>query len=201
MISLQVPFKLALRTTKPISVLKPALGAAAYRSSARFYASSTGNRPAQVIKPQSVSPHAPIGVSGAVDAESDPSIPTRPKIWDEFSLADRVAIVTGGNRGLGLEMALALAEAGARAVYCLDLPKTPGEDFRAAQKFVEKMGTGGMLEYISADVTDQKKMWDLAEKIGDREGRMDVCIACAGILPPDKDCLEYPAEGFRKVRI
>ncbi|MCB0122643.1 MAG: SDR family NAD(P)-dependent oxidoreductase, partial [Caldilineaceae bacterium] len=35
-------------------------------------------------------------------------------VLDRFQLTDRVAIVTGGNRGLGKEMAKALAEAGAQ---------------------------------------------------------------------------------------
>ncbi len=76
----------------------------------------------------------------------------------EFSLADRVALVTGGNRGLGLEMAFALVEAGARVVYCIDLPKTHGEDFQKAQAYAAKLKNKlgeGRLEYISADVTDQ----------------------------------------------
>ena len=49
----------------------------------------------------------------------------------EFSLADRVALVSGGHRGLGLEMALGLVEAGARAVYCVDLPARPGAELPA----------------------------------------------------------------------
>ena len=76
----------------------------------------------------------------------------------EFALVDRVALVTGGNRGLGLEMALALIEAGARAVYCVDLPQIPGEDFQKARDYADKMKDKlgeGRLEYISANVTDQ----------------------------------------------
>jgi NAD(P)-dependent dehydrogenase (short-subunit alcohol dehydrogenase family) len=79
----------------------------------------------------------------------------------EFSLADRVALVSGGNRGLGLEMALALIEAGARAVYCVDLPEQPSDEWQAVQKYAQRLaGTGktggeGRLEYISGDVTNQ----------------------------------------------
>jgi NAD(P)-dependent dehydrogenase (short-subunit alcohol dehydrogenase family) len=43
-------------------------------------------------------------------------------IFEEFSLKDRVAVVTGAWGGLGLEMSLALAELGAK-VYGFDLPK------------------------------------------------------------------------------
>ena len=76
----------------------------------------------------------------------------------EFSLADRVALVTGGNRGIGLEMALALVEAGTRIVYCVDLPEKPGDEFAKVREYASSLkGTGGdaRLEYISANVTDQ----------------------------------------------
>ena len=43
-------------------------------------------------------------------------------------------------------------------------------------------------------------MWKLGETIGDKEGRLDVCVACAGILKQDIDCLEYPADVFQQVR-
>lgn len=79
----------------------------------------------------------------------------------EFSLADRVALVSGANRGLALEMAMALVEAGARAVYCVDLPKQPGEEWQSVKDYISRMEgkTGeGRLEYISADVRDQVRV-------------------------------------------
>ena len=47
----------------------------------------------------------------------------------------------------------------------------------------------------------QETMWKVGETIGDKEGRMDVCVAAAGILRPDKDCLEYDAKTFQEVVI
>ena len=42
-------------------------------------------------------------------------------------------------------------------------------------------------------------MWKVGKTIGDREGRMDVGIAAAGILKPDNPCLTYPAKLFQQV--
>ncbi|KAJ3515581.1 hypothetical protein NMY22_g14418 [Coprinellus aureogranulatus] len=137
------------------------------------------------------------------DRESDSP---KPKIFEEFALRDRVGIVSGGNRGLGLEMAVALCEAGARAIYCLDLPSTPSAEFEAARGYLQAMDEGEgegergrRLEYVQVDVTDQEAVWDRVKEIGDREGRMDVCVAAAGILKAHTDCLRYPAGQFKEV--
>jgi len=175
----------------------------------------TNNNAAAGAQSQSQSPLGHIGVEAALAAAAASSSGTtghgqgevRPTIWDEFALKDRVALVSGANRGLGLEMALVLIEAGARAVYCVDLPAQPGNDWVAVSQYVKRMvGTGGgakggRLEYISADVRDQKAMWKIGEEIGNREGRMDVCVAAAGILKAHTDCLEYPGEEFEEVRL
>ncbi|KAG7087444.1 hypothetical protein E1B28_013410 [Marasmius oreades] len=153
----------------------------------------------RAIKEQSVSPLAPIGVAAAYDAKSNPSSKPKPKIFDEFALSDRVGIVSGGNQGLGLEMALAMCEAGARAIYCLDLPETPSEDWKAAKEFVDRLGNGSRLEYDSVDVTNQAAVWKKGEEVGDKEKRMDVCVAAAGILKSHTDCLEYPSPQFQQV--
>ena len=75
-------------------------------------------------------------------------------------MTDRVALVSGGNRGLGLEMAMALVEAGARKVYCVDLPKTPSEEWATVKEYLGRMdGVVGTLEYVSADVRDQVRIY------------------------------------------
>lgn len=157
---------------------------------------------------QSTSPHAPLGVLAALAYASDPSSPAltpRSKLPDEFSLADRVALVSGANRGLGLEMAMALSEAGARAVYCIDLPEKPGGEWEAVRAYIEEMGRmegrEARVEYVRGDVTDQRGMWSIGEMVAKREGRMDVGVAAAGVLREDTDCLEYPAEEFKKVSV
>lgn len=98
-------------------------------------------------------------------------------------------------------MALALCEAGARAVYCFDLPEEPSEDFVASREYVARLGNNSRLEYFRADVRDQQMLWTKVEAIADKEQRMDICIAAAGILKPSKDCLEYPADEFREVSV
>ena len=56
-------------------------------------------------------------------------------------------------------MALAFVEAGARAVYCVDLPKTPGDEWVKVKDYAKALRRWthgeGRLEYISADVRDQ----------------------------------------------
>ncbi|KAI6011314.1 hypothetical protein EDC04DRAFT_779693 [Pisolithus marmoratus] len=151
------------------------------------------------MKTQSVSPIGPLGTKAALEVQANPSFQPRPKIFDEFALTDRVALVSGGNRGIGLETAIALCEAGARVVYCFDLPEKPSEVFLASQNFVSKLGNNSRLEYFSADVRDQQVLWRKAEEIGDKEQRFDICVAAAGILKRGIDCLEYPAETFKEV--
>jgi len=144
-----------------------------------------------------------IGQSTLPDGEvitSAPPTAPQPTIFNEFSLAGRVAVVSGGNRGLGLEMALALCEQGAK-VYAFDIPDIPSADFLGISQYVDEMGGGRSLEYISADVTDQKALWEKVEQVGTKESRMDICVAAAGILgaPLGQPSLSYTAKDFEKV--
>jgi hypothetical protein len=148
---------------------------------------------------QPKSPLPPVGVTAALAAADDPSTIPRPTIFDEFSIAGRVGLVTGGNGGLGLEMALALCEARARAVYCVDLPLTPSVEWERTRAYVQRMGGGVRLEYVSADVRDQEGIWEKVAQVGDREGRIDICVAAAAMLGSHIECLEYPSEHFKEV--
>lgn len=142
----------------------------------------------------------PVGIEAALLAATDSSFVPKPTIFQkEFSLEGRVAVVTGGGRGLGLEMAEALAEAGA-TVYCIARSASPTDVWKATQAYVAKLGVGKTerLEYKSVDVTDQNAIWSAMEEIAQKEGRLDICIAAAGLvdLAP---CLELSAEQFEKV--
>jgi len=148
----------------------------------------------------------PIGVAAALSGDEP-----RRTIFADFALVGRVAVVTGGHRGIGLEQAVALAEAGA-IVYCLDLPPSPNEEWLKVQTYVasfpglelghnssaETNVQPARLEYVSIDVTDQKRTWDIVERIAQKEGRIDICIAAAGILA-GAEALDYPAADFQKI--
>jgi NAD(P)-dependent dehydrogenase (short-subunit alcohol dehydrogenase family) len=92
---------------------------------------------------------------------------------------------------------MCLCEAGAR-IYSLDIAPKPSQDFLETQQFCRALGT--VLEYISIDTTDQAGMWKACEDIGTKEGRFDLAVCAAGILPPESDCLETPAAPYERVQ-
>ena len=53
---------------------------------------------------------------------------------------------------------MALSEAGARAVYCVDLPEQPGDEWRTVHDYLGKMGGKGRLEYVTGDVRSQVRI-------------------------------------------
>ncbi|KAE8162309.1 hypothetical protein BDV40DRAFT_163261 [Aspergillus tamarii] len=99
--------------------------------------------------------------------------------FKEFDLNDRVYAITGGGRGLGLAMAEALMEAGAK-VYCLDRLENPHPDFMAAKEHAET-NYGGSLEYYRIDVRDDAEVNNVFAEIAGQNKRLDGLIAAAGI--------------------
>ncbi|KAE8403507.1 hypothetical protein BDV37DRAFT_136169 [Aspergillus pseudonomiae] len=99
--------------------------------------------------------------------------------FKEFDLNDRVYAITGGGRGLGLAMAEALMEAGAK-VYCLDRLENPHPDFMAAKEHAET-NYGGSLEYYRIDVRDDAEVNNVFAEIAGQHKRLDGLIAAAGI--------------------
>ncbi|TFK53876.1 NAD(P)-binding protein [Heliocybe sulcata] len=148
--------------------------------------------------------NSPYGVAAAVHGTSSKQPSKATLFSEEFSLDDRVGVVSGGNRGIGLEAAMALLEGGARSVYCLDLPSNPSEEFLKVRDYVKNMEVAGgkkagTIEYVSVDVTDKNAVVREVERIGDEERRVDVCVAAAGILRNHISCIEYPEEEFKQV--
>ena len=97
-----------------------------------------------------------------------------------FSLAGRVAVVTGGSSGIGEGMALALAGAGARVVLVArDASRLQGAaaGMRAA---------GGEVAWVSADLASRDEVSRAAEEAAAAFGAPDILVNCAGvnIRPP-----------------
>jgi 3-oxoacyl-[acyl-carrier protein] reductase len=93
-----------------------------------------------------------------------------------FDLGGKVAVVTGGSRGIGRAVSEALAAQGARVV----LTYVKGAD--EAAKVVEAItAKGGAAEAVGFDVADMKATEDAIAAIAKRLGRLDVMVANAGI--------------------
>jgi len=149
-------------------------------------------------KARSQAPKKLVGVEAAYKAAEDASFEVAPTVHTEFSLVGRVAVVTGGNQGIGLEYSSVLAELGA-TVYVLDLGEEASKDFAIVKTYIKRLNSGGALEYKKADVTNSESMHALMKEIADTHDRLDICVANAGILGPVVDCHEYPVDWFRKI--
>ncbi|HEY4311184.1 MAG TPA: SDR family NAD(P)-dependent oxidoreductase [Pirellulales bacterium] len=92
-----------------------------------------------------------------------------------FDLSGRVALVTGGSKGLGKAMARGFAEAGADVI----ISSRHENELRAALDEIGQ-GTSGRHEYIVADMTSRKDVTHLAEEALKRLGRVDIVVNNAG---------------------
>ncbi len=92
-----------------------------------------------------------------------------------FDLKGKVAVVTGGNGGIGLGMARGLGLAGARVVVAA----RNAEKSRAAVMELERLGTEAAA--VAVDVADEASVASLVRTTTERWGRLDILVNNAGI--------------------
>ena len=109
-----------------------------------------------------------------------------------FSLKNKVALVTGATHGIGLEMALALAGAGAKIAYN-DISR---EALERGEKAYCEAGVDA-LGYL-CDVTDEASVTKMIAQIEEDIGVIDILINNAGIIKRIP-MLQMEAEDFRQV--
>jgi NAD(P)-dependent dehydrogenase (short-subunit alcohol dehydrogenase family) len=102
---------------------------------------------------------------------------------EKFRLDGRIAVITGGASGIGLAIADALSEAGARVVVA---DRDPAAIETAVAGLVAK---GRQAEGVLMDVTDSARVAEVAEDLVGRLGRVDILVNNAGIARS-----ETPAE-------
>src|SRR5262249_17764637 len=93
------------------------------------------------------------------------------RAMNPFDLTGKVAIVTGGNGGIGLGMARGLAGAGATVVIS-------GRNADKGEKAAKDLG--GKSEFIPADVTKKAECERLVAQSMKRHGRLDILVVNAG---------------------
>lgn len=92
-----------------------------------------------------------------------------------FDLTGKNALVTGGNRGLGKAIALAMAEQGANvAILCRDTAK-------GAEVIDELKAYGGKYECFSCDITDLENVRKTVAAIYDSYKQIDILVNNAGV--------------------
>jgi NAD(P)-dependent dehydrogenase (short-subunit alcohol dehydrogenase family) len=92
----------------------------------------------------------------------------------KIDLTGRTALITGGNRGLGEAMAVALAAAGA-AVALVARDVNQLEKVRAAIA-----AKGGKAEFFTADVTHEQDVTSMAAAVNQKLGTVDIVVNNAG---------------------
>ncbi len=109
-----------------------------------------------------------------------------------FDLTGKTALVTGGSRGLGLQLAHALGEAGARIM----LSSRKAEDLEQAAAELQAAGIDA--RWIAADCAKESEIVRLADETLQRMGDVDILVNNAGAswgAPLD----EFPESGWDKV--
>jgi NAD(P)-dependent dehydrogenase (short-subunit alcohol dehydrogenase family) len=96
-----------------------------------------------------------------------------------FRLDGRVAVITGGARGIGYETVKAFQETGAKAVI-VDISTEHGE------KAAKELGT----DFFQADLTKSDQVVKIADEVRRKHGRIDIAFNNAGIAVnvPSEEC-------------
>ena len=114
------------------------------------------------------------------------------RIQQLFDLSGRTALVTGGSRGLGLQLAEALGEAGARLV----ITSRKAQDLEESAAHLQARGIA--VDWIAADCANPDDIERLATQSLERLGQVDILVNNAGAAwgSPAED---HPLEAWDKV--
>lgn len=103
----------------------------------------------------------------------------------------KIALVTGANKGIGKEIARQLAKQGVHVIMGVRDP----ERGRSAVDELRKDGLS--VEFVQLDVTDNVSVTAAAEAIKQKHGRLDILVNNAGIAVWPQDPLQFDIEEFK----
>jgi len=105
----------------------------------------------------------------------------------------RVALVTGGGRGIGLGVSRALLAEGFELTFC-------GVRAKDAVESLDALSAAGTVHYVQADVSSHDDRERLVEDVVKSCGRIDLLVNNAGVAPKERlDLLEATEESYGRV--
>lgn len=113
-------------------------------------------------------------------------------VFDLFRLDDKVAVITGGGRGLGQQIAQAYVEAGAKVVLC----SRRVENCEYVKSEIE--AAGGTALALQLDVTNPDSIAQVTAKTVETFGKIDILVNNSG-TSWGADSLEMPLDAWMKV--
>ena len=126
----------------------------------------TAEKAKKIRQPPQVQDHQP-----GVESEMRPRPDYRPKYPGVGKLKDKVAVITGGDSGIGRAVAVAMAREGA-LIAILYLEETA--DAKETARLVEGEGSRALL--FKGDVGDEMFCWESVERINEEFSRIDILV-------------------------
>lgn len=111
-----------------------------------------------------------------------------------FSLSNRVALITGSTRGLGLGIAESIASAGAKVALNYHGNREVAEQARESL-----LAQGAQVMLVRADVTDKEQVFAMVEAVEEKFGSLDILVPNATGPQPQKPIEDYDADFYREM--
>jgi NAD(P)-dependent dehydrogenase (short-subunit alcohol dehydrogenase family) len=128
-----------------------------------------------------------------VESEMRPQPDYRPKYPGVGKLKDKVAIITGGDSGIGRAVAVAMAREGA-LIAILYLEETA--DAKETSRLIEAEGSRALL--FKGDVGDEMFCWESVERVHEEFGRIDILVNNAAEQHEVDDPMELSSEQLER---